>query len=113
MNKAQKILLRVARSQAKVIMADRSIRRSERKAMGTRLIAEASTQVDNIDRARNVKSGSIPTCYICNRRINSHPVYICGGLHRHGSCEAGSERWLSSDIGLKSKLKKHFINNQS
>ena len=108
MTKAQKIIMRVAKSKSKDIMADKSIKRSERKAITSRIIAEATTQVENIDRAKNVASGKTPTCYVCGRKINLNPVYICGGLTRHGGCEAGSDRWMNSEIGKKSAYRKYF-----
>jgi len=109
MTKAQKIIIRVAKSKSKTIMADKSIKRSERKAITSRILAEATTQVENIDRARNVDSKKSPTCYVCNRKISIKPVYICGGLWRHSSCEAGSSRWMDSTIGAKSVYRKHFL----
>lgn len=109
MTKAQKIIIRVAKSKAKEVMADKSMKRSERKAIGTRIIAEASTQVENIDRARNVDGKKNLTCYVCGRKINIGSVYIGSDMYRHGSCEAGSIRWMESRSGLESKYRKHFL----
>lgn len=108
MTKAQKVIKRVAKSKAKEIMADKSIKRSERKAITSRILAEAQTQVEAIDKSRNVVGKEIPTCYVCGRQVKLNPVYVCGNLFRHSGCCAGSPRWMKSDIGRASKYRNLF-----
>lgn len=52
---------------------------------------------------------TLQTCYVCGHKISGSPVYIPAsqkhpeGLYRHIRCEAGTARWLRSDIGKSSE----------
>lgn len=109
MTKVQKTIIKKAKSQAKEAMADKSLKRKDRKAQANAIMAEATTQVDNIDKARNVNGKKNLTCYVCGRKINNGSVYIGDGMYRHGSCEAGSTRWMDSKIGQESRYRRHFL----
>jgi hypothetical protein len=108
MTKAQKIIKKKAKAQAKEIMADKSIKKKERVRMAEEIKAQAETKVEEIDKARNVVSENTPTCYVCGRRVKLTPVYIGDGLYRHAGCYAGSQRWLDSEVGKKSPYRKYF-----
>jgi hypothetical protein len=108
MTKAQKTIQKKAKAKAKEIMADKSIKKKDRVRLAEEVKAEATTQIETIDKARNAVSGTLPTCYVCLRRIKLNKVYIGNGKYRHAGCYAGSPRWMESDIGKLSSYRKYF-----
>jgi len=108
MTKAQKLIRKKAKARAKEIMADKSMKKSDRVAQAEEIKAKAETQVEAIDKARNASGEIVPTCFVCLRRVKLNPVYIGNGKYRHSGCYAGSPRWMKSDIGKASKYRNLF-----
>ena len=47
-------------------------------------------------------------CYVCRKVIKHDPLSVGKGLYRHYTCKAGSEKWMHSEPGNKSKLRQFF-----
>ena len=47
-------------------------------------------------------------CYVCKGTINHDPLLVGKGLYRHHTCKAGSDKWMHSEPGKKSKLRQFF-----
>lgn len=51
-------------------------------------------------------------CYVCLKPIKKEGVYIGNGIFRHEACSPGTARWLKSEVGKKSNLRKYFEENE-
>lgn len=47
-------------------------------------------------------------CYVCLKPFKTEAVYIGKGVYRHESCSPGTVRWLKSEVGRQSDLRKYF-----